>query len=596
MSQLNQDLRFAFRNLRKQPSLALAAILTLALGIGVNTGIFSIVDSVLLTPPPFREPDRLAIVWGSNPELAKMLAVEDKLPASNALLYDWQKASRSFESLALLQANRMVMTRQGEPQQLGAVSVTGDFFKVLGTSPLLGRTIEPADDNLGSPTVVVLSHNLWQRSFSGDRGVIGKVVTLSNNPFTVIGVLPPRFTFPRGGSEMPAGFGFSPEPDIWVPLALTPEGRQDRGGRGSVVIGRLKPGVDLATAETEIRTITQRFGETYPQTDAGWSARLQPLTEQMLGNLRPALLVLWAAVGLVLLIACANVASLLLARAASRQKEIALRMAMGAGRRRVVSQLLTESALLSLLGGLLGVALAWYGLRAFEAFVPAGLVGAATFSLSLRALAFTAALCLLATVLAGLVPAFQMTRPDLAGSLREGTRAGAGTVGSRRTRSGLVVAEVALAVLLLVGAGLLLRSFVRLLNVDPGFRTEQVLAFELGMPPDRVPPAERIPFLDRVVDQVRTVPGVESVALISDLPMGGNEGFTNFTIEGRPEPTPEEALTQVAALRTVSAGYFEIMEIPLRRGRLLAATDRRETLPVGVIDEALAGTFFPNED
>jgi putative ABC transport system permease protein len=594
MSQLSQHLRFAVRSLRQQPGLALAALLTLALGIGVNSAIFSIVDTVLLTPPPFRDPARLVIVWGSDPPLAKKLGIEDKIPVTNANLSDLEQGSRSFERLALASANRLALTGQGDPEQLGAVYVLGDLFNTLGARAAMGRTLVAADDVPGTPSVVVLSHGLWQRKFGGDPRIVGREVSLGNHPATVVGVMPARFTFPRGGVDAPSHFGLSPDPDVWVPAGGTLETRQNRGTRYNVMVARLRPGVTLAQAQAELDTISQRLVQSFPNTDKGFVLRLQPLLDQMLGSLRPALFVLWGAVGFVLLIACANVANLLLARAASRQKEIAVRMAIGAGRRQLVAQLLAESVVLSVAGGILGLALAWAGLHVFAGLVPPGLVDAGSFALDGRALAFTAGLCLLTSVLAGLVPALQMTRPDLAGTLREGTRAGAGTAGSHRTRNALVVAEVAFAVLLLIGAGLLLRSFDQLLRVDPGFRPQHVLAFELGLSKAIYPAEKRFPFYDRVVEGVRGLPGVAAVAMISELPMGGTEQVTSILLEGRPKPKPGE--TPLAPLRRVSPGYFELMRIPLHRGRLPGPGDRQGTMPVLVIDEAMARTYWPGED
>ncbi len=594
MSQIAQDLRLALRNLRKQPGLALAAIVTLALGIGVNAAIFSIVDSALLTPPPFREPGRVVILWGTNPDFAQKVGMGSELPAANPNLEDLRQGSRSFASFGLVQANRLVLTGQGDPEQLGAVCVLGDFFKTLGVDAFLGRALDLDDDITGDPKVAVLSYPFWQRKFGGDAGVVGRVVSLGNHPVTVVGVLPPRFDFPRGGADVPPQFGFSPEPDVWVPLGGTLEDRRNRYSRSNVMVGRLRPGVAIAQAQAEVDTIAQRLARTFPDSDQGWSFRLVPIVDQMLGAVRPALLVLWAAVGLVLLIACANVANLLLARAASRQKEIAVRIAMGAGRRRLIGQLLAEGAVFSVLGGALGIALAVAGLRAFAGLVPPGLVDAGGFTLDARTLAFTGALCIAATLLAGLVPALQMSRPDVAGTLRDGTRAGAGTAGSHRTRNALVVAEVAIAVLLLIGAGLLLRSFVRLVSVDPGFRPRGILAFELGLSRALYKPDQRYPFYRSVVEGVQALPGVASAAMISELPMGGTESVTGVTIEGRPAPKAGQA--PMIPERRVSPGYFELMGIRLRRGRLFSEADRMGTLPVAVIDESMARTFWPGQD
>lgn len=593
MSQLTQDLRFAVRNLSKQPALALAAILTLALGIGVNAAIFSIVDSVLLQPPPFRDPERVAVIWASNPEFAKAIGIEDELPSATAHIEDWGKA-QSVESIASLQANRLVLTERGFPQLLGVVKVTGDFFKTLGADAILGRTLGPDDDPPGKGSAVVLSYQLWQGTFGGDPNILGTKLTLSGSPYEVVGVMGPRFNYPRGGQDAQAGYGFQAQPDLWMPMEFPIEARQNHAFRGNVAVARLKPGVSLSAAEAEIKAISEGLAQKFPDSDKGWSAKLQPILDKMIGDLRPMLLILSAAVGLVLLIACINVANLLLARAASRQKEIAVRMAMGAGRRRLISQLLTESALLAVLGGLLGVFLAWAGLRLFAGYVPTGLLGAGTMSLDGRTLAFTAALCIVTTLLAGLLPAFQMTRPDLASTLRAGTRAGAGTAGSGRTRSALVVLEVAIAVLVMIGAGLLLRSFGRILDVDNGFRPQRILTAEFALPPAIVPVENRGPFMESVLEKVKTLPGVQSAGLISDLPMGGGETVTTIKIEGRPEAKPGEAPT--VALRTVSPGYFEIMSVPLRKGRYFTAQDRQGSVPAIVINDVMANDLFPGED
>ncbi|HYU31822.1 MAG TPA: ABC transporter permease [Thermoanaerobaculia bacterium] len=593
MSQLTQDLRFAVRNLRKQPALLLAAILTLALGIGVNAAIFSIVDSVLLQPPPFRDPGRVVIIWASNPDFARAIGIDDDLPSATAHIADWAKAS-SVESIASLQADRRILTEHGFPQLLGVVRVTGDFFKVLGADAEIGRTLGPADDPVGKGSTVVLSHHLWQDVFGGDPKVLGQKIILSGSPYTVVGVMGPRFNFPRGGHDAQAGYGFQAEPDLWMPMEFPAQARQDHQFRGNVAIARLKPGVSVATADSEIKAICKGLGQAFPESDKGWSAKLQPIMDKLIGDVKPMLGILTAAVGLVLLIACINVANLLLARAASRQKEIAVRMAMGAGRRRLISQLLTESGLLAVLGGLVGVFLAWAGLRLFAGFVPTGLLGTATMRLDARTLAFTAALCILTTLLAGLIPAFQMTRPDLAGTLREGTRAGAGTAGSGRTRNALVVLEVAVAVLVMIGAGLLLRSFVRLLDVDNGFRPQRILTAEFALPPSVIPVEKRGPFMESILERVKPLPGISSAALISDLPMGGGETVGLITIEGRPEPKPGEAPT--VAMRTVSPGYFELMSVPLRKGRYFTPQDRQDSIPVVVINDVMAKEQFPNED
>ncbi len=592
MSHFTQDLRFAARNLGKQPGLVLAAVLTLALGIGANTAIFSFVDSVLLTPPPFRDPERVVVAWASNPEASKAFGVNE-LPLSNAVFYDWQRESRSFESLALLQSDRMNLTGDGEPDQLGVVRVAGDLFGVMGTPPAVGRPLQPADDAPGKPAAVVLSYNYWQRRFAGDPKVVGRKLTLGGNPMTVVGVMPRRFAFPRG-AEVPAAYSFAEEPDAWVPFALPLEARQDRASRFSFVVGRLRSGVGMEAADAELRALCERYAQQYPDTDKGWGAFLVPVKQQMAGSLRPVLLVLWAAVGFVLLIACVNVANLLLARAASRQKEIVLRTAIGASRRRLIGQLLTEAGLLSILGGVLGIVLAWAGLRLAGGLIPANVAGAASLALDGRVLAFTLLLCLVTSVLAGLVPALQMTRPDMASVLREGTRAGHGGAGSRRTRSTLVIAEVAIAVPLLIGAGLLIRSFLSLVSIDPGFRSEKVLSFRLDLPPDVYTPPQRVQFFERLTQRLDAVPGTTASAVTAALPMSGSAGFVKLVVEGRPAPKDGEMAT--AGQHMVTPRFFELMGIPLVKGRLLGAGDTETGQQVAVIDETMAKVYWPGED
>lgn len=592
MSHLQRDFRQTVRGLVKQPGFTLAALLTLALAIGPNTAIFSVVDSVLLQPLPFRDPERLVIIWALNPEIAKLVGVDD-LPPSTANLDDFQRESSSFEALALVQTDRPPLTNQGDPEQLGAVIVTPDFFKVLGTPALFGRPLGPEDETPGTPLSVVLSYNYWQRRFPGDRSVLGRKLVLNGKPLTVVGVMPPRFAFPRA-SEVPSYLSFPADPDIWMPRAHTEAQRKMRDARGGFIVGRLKPGVSRQAAEQELNALSLRYAELYGTYDKGWSIRLEPVANQMNKGLRPVLLLLWAAGAMVLLMACVNVANLLLARAASRQKEIALRTAIGASRKHLVGRLLQESALLSLLGGALGIFLAWLFLRLCDAMIPTGLVGAATFTLDGRALGFTLLLCVLSSLLVGLIPAFQMTGPDLAGTLRQGPQAGVGTVRSRRTRSALVVAEVAVSVVVLVGAGLLLRSFLRLMAVDPGFKKENILTFKIDQPANR-PPEELASFYARLDQELNALPGAVSAGIISNLPMGGDDSFSAVAIEGKPEPAPGQL--QIVAGRLATPGYFETLGIELKEGRFLQAGDTRDQeVMAAVIDEAMVEAYWPGEE
>jgi putative ABC transport system permease protein len=592
METLLQDLRFAGRTLLKRPVFTVIAVITLALGIGANTAIFSVVDSVLLQSLPFRNPERLMMIWASNPELAARVGFPDKLPVSPGAFYDWKEA-KSFEKMAIVTSDRTPFTGEGEPELLGSVAVSGEFFDALGTPALVGRTLQPADDEPGKGTSVVLSHAFWMRRFGGDRGVIGKTIRLNDAPMTVVGVMPPSFEFPRGG-EMPKGYGFAAKPEIWTPLALPAENRQRRGNRSYLALGLLKSGVGIQAAQAELSAIADQIEKRYPDSDAGWRNRAEPLPEQLTGDVRPALLILLAAVGMVLLIACVNVANLLLAQAAARQKEIAVRTALGAGRGRMVRQLLTESALLALLGGGLGLLLAFWGLKAFSVWIPEDIPVSGEISLDLRILGFTLLVILLTGALAGLVPAFQMTRPDLSETLREGTRAGSATSKSGRTRAALVIVETAVAVLLVVGAGLLIRSFARLTAVDPGFRPQGVLTLRLLLPEGKYKDAERVAFTQRVEERLRALPGVTGAGMVSNLPMSGEENIEGMVIEGKPQPKPEDV--PLGDFRQATPGYFEAMGIPLVAGRLFTDGDRLDGAPVAVIDETLARAYWPGEN
>jgi putative ABC transport system permease protein len=594
MEILLQDLRFAGRTLLKQPAFTLIAILTLALGIGANTAIFSVVDSVLLAPLPFRHADRLMMIWASNPELARKVGLPDKLPVSPATFYDW-KTARSFAKMAIVAADRLNLTGVGEPEQIAAARVSGEFFQVLGAPALLGRTLLPEDDDKGKRTTVLLAHHFWQSRFGGDRGIVGRTIHLDGEPLAVVGVMPPELAFPRGG-EMPAGYGFAARPDVWVPMALPPERRQNRGNRGQLAIGLLRPGVSIPTAQAEMNAIADRIERAFPESDKGWRPRVDPLPEQLVGNIRPALLILLGAVGLVLLIACVNVANLLLAQAAARQKEIAVRTALGAGRGRMVRQLLTESALLAFAGGAVGLLLAYWGLRAFALWIPDDVPVAHDLTLDPRVLLFTLGVVLLTGALAGLAPALQMTRPDLAESLRDGTRAGSGTARGGRTRSALVVIETAVAVLLVAGAGLLIRSFARLTDVDPGFRPEGVLSFQVPISESKYKEdPQQVAFTSALLERLRALPGVTAAGMVSDLPLSGAEEIEGLVIEGRPRPS-QLSETPLADFRQASPGYFETLGVRLIRGRTFAGSDGDKAPPVAVVDETLVRTYFPGTD
>jgi putative ABC transport system permease protein len=593
METLLQDLRFALRTLARRPAFTVVAVLTLALGIGANTALFTVIHAVLLRGLPFREPERLVVVWCSNPNLARAAGLPDKLPVAPGMFYDWQRWSRSFDKLAMFMSDRMSLTGEGEPELLGVTRVSGDFFGVLGAPALAGRTLQPADDEQGKITTVVLSHKLWQRRFGGDPKAVGRVVSLGGRPVTVVGVMPPGFAFPRG-AEMPSGFGFAAEPDAWTPLAFGPKERQDRDNRSYATIGRLRPGVGLVAVRAEMAAISDRL-EQANALDKGWRAELLPLREQLVGDVRPALLILLGAVGIVLLIACVNVTNLLLAQAASRQKEVAIRTALGAAPGRMARQLLTESLVLSVAGGAVGLLGAFWALRAFAAWLPPSLMLPTGFALNAPVLLFTLGLMLLTGLVAGLAPTFHMTRSDLAGTLRDGTRSGSGASLGRSTRGVLVVMETAFAVLLVVGAGLLVRSFVRLTAVDPGFDPRGVLALDLLLPESKYDSAARLTgFFDGVLERLRALPGVTAVGAVSSLPLRGDENISFVFVEGRPLPEPGKE--PLADRRSATAGYFQALGIPLLRGRPFDGRDAAEAPQVAVIDEVLARAYWPGAD
>jgi putative ABC transport system permease protein len=472
-----QTLRPAWRALARRPAFTGVAILTLALGIGANAAIFSVVDAVLLRPLPYPDPQRLVIVWEYSAEVEARLGF-DRMPISPADYVDFHEGQVSFTGLASMRGDRVTLT-EGDAERLGAIRVTGEFFDVLGTPAALGRTFRPDDEQYGR--AVVLSHGLWHRRFGADPLVVGRAVSINGEPAVVVGVMPPGFNFPAAG-DLPQAFGFTATPEIWSLDVITPPQRTNRGGKSRVLVGRLRPEVSLAAAEADLGAIAEAIARESPGSNAGWTVKLVPLREQLVARVRPALLVLLAAVGVVLLIACANVANLLLVRATSRQRELTVRLALGASRRRLVGELLVESVMLSVLAGGAGLLLAWWTLQALIAATPEDLPALGQAGLDLRVLIFTLAVAVATGLIFGLLPALQATGTKVAEGLREGAR---GTVGNRRAqrlRAMLVVGEVALAVVLLVGAALLVQAFARLTRVDAGFDARRVLTLEVTLP------------------------------------------------------------------------------------------------------------------
>jgi putative ABC transport system permease protein len=576
MQNLLQDLRYAFRLLAKSPGFTAIAILILALGIGANTAIFSVVNGVLLRPLAFRDPSRLVIVAEKSPF--------PTITTSYQNYVDWRDQSRSFESMEATRGAGLSLTGSGEPELLLARMATAGLFPLLGVEARVGRTFLPEEDRPGSAPVALLTYGLWQRRFGGSREIIGKTINLGSRPYTVVGVLP-------------AGFQLLQPADVFVPFvpwaATLPDDRNWHPG--IIAVARLKPGVSREQARAEMVGITKRLEQQYPDYNTGTSADVVGLQEQMVQNVRPALILLLGAVSLVLLIACVNVANLLLARAASRGREVAIRTAMGAGRARVVRQLLTESVLLSLGGGVLGIFLAWASLGPLLKISAGSVPQIVPIELDRSVLAFTFGVSLVTGLIFGLVPALRTAKLDIRESLNEGSRGSTSGPGQHRLRGVLVASEMALAVLLLVGSGLLLRSFSRLQEVPPGFQTDHLLVADIPLSETAyAKPEQRYEFFDRLVERAKVLPGVRSAGAASFLPVSGGGSVIHFNITGHPPKTPHDYVA--AGYRAVTPNYLETLGVPLLRGRLLTPADNDKAPAVVVINASMAKTYFANEN
>ncbi|HEY0003690.1 MAG TPA: ABC transporter permease [Pyrinomonadaceae bacterium] len=581
---LLQDVRYGFRMLWSRPGFSIVAIITLALGIGANTAIFSVVNAVLIRPLSFKSPERLVMVWEHN----RPRAIERNV-INPANFMDWQEQNSVLEEMAAFYDAPFNLTGVDDPEELPGQVVTTNYFHVLGVQPLMGREFAPDENQAGKDQVAILSYGLWQRRFGSNPAIIGQKVLLNGQPQTVVGVMPPDFNLFIKNSSFTGK-----KATIWQPLTVT-ENTRIRRGRFMSAIARLKPGVTLEQAQAEMDRIAANLEQQYPDFNKGWGIRLVPLQQQLVGEIRPALLVLLCAVGLVLLIACANVANLLLARAVTREKEIAIRSALGAARFRIIRQLLTESLLLALLGGVLGLLLAMWGVDLLVALSPPNLLPLGGTGVSLRILGFTLVVSLLTGIIFGLAPALQISRPDLNESLKTGGKGTAGGTARQRVRNTLVVVEVALALLLLTGSGLLIRSLVRLQSVNPGFDAANVLTARVLLPNSKYGEEhQRVAFFRELLERVERIPGVRSAGAISFLPLTGPGAATSFRIEGRPEPPPGEKLT--LDVRVVDQNYFRTMSIPLLKGRNFNAREMNEAAHVVIINEALARKHFPGED
>ena len=580
LADLWQDLRYGLRTLLKNPGFTIVAVVALALGIGANSAIFSVVNSVLLRPLPFKSPKQLVMVW----ENAVHLGFPKNTPSPPSFL-DWQRQNTVFTGMAAMSERSFNLTGVGEPERLEGRRVSANLFDLLGVPALLGRTFVPDDDRPGTH-VALLSYSLWQRSFGSDPSIIGRAVTLNGESYTVIGVMP-------RGVHLHAYGNWNDE--LWVPIAFTNEESTNRGTHFLEVIARIKPGITLKQAQAEMETIAARLAKEYPKYNTRIGATVMPLHEEIVGDIKPALLILLGAVGFVLLIACANVANLLLARAAVREKEIALRLALGASRSRLTRQFLTESVLLAFLGGGFGLLLALAGIRVLKTFIPPSIPQTQTISIDGKVLLFTALTALLTGIVFGLAPAMHASHSNLNESMKEGGRDSASGRKGNRLRDLLVIGEVAVSFILLVGAGLLINSFLHLRNLDPGFRADHLLTMKVDLLELKYPDGERRSvFFDEVLRRIRVLPGVQSVAVAGNLPLTYNGDSATIAVEGIPDPPPDQWPDVI--YRAIGPGYFSTMGIPLIRGHDFTDQDRADSKKVVVISEKTAEHYWPGED
>jgi putative ABC transport system permease protein len=578
-----QDARYAFRLLRRQPAFALFVVLTLAIGIGANSAVFSVVNGVLLRPLPFEESDRLVAIWGRfDPESGFDFP---RFVLSNPEYVDYRNHSRAVgEMAAYQQRSTTVGTPGSDPERVPSAAVTSSLFPLLRVQPALGRAFTAQEDTPSGAPVAVLSHGYWRSRFGGDPSIIGRVISMNGVPTQVIGVMPATFAYPR------------PDTDIWVPLRINPANPGNRQGHSTRAIGRLAPGVELATARAELQSLMGDWKATYPDIHTGHYLFIRPLLEDVAGTIRPALLLLLAATGFVLLIVCANVASVVMARGEARIREMAIRGALGAERRRLVRLSMVESGILALIAGGLGLGLGYAGVRVLLAIDPASVPRSAEIGLDVQMMLFAAGTALLSAVLFGLMPAMRGARADLQSTLRDNSQATTAGSGRHWFRRGLVVAEVSLSVVLVVGAVLMLRSFSRLLSVDMGFRSDGLLTAAIAPPQKDYQQPDRVEALYAgLVERLRHHPGVTAVSAGTTVPLWDDQGVWDFEIEGRPRPAAG-ALAWNAAAVIVRAGYFETLGVPLIRGRVFTPQDDARTQLVAVINEAMARTFFPGDD
>jgi putative ABC transport system permease protein len=579
MHSLLRDLKFSSRSLLKRPGLTFIAIATLAIGIGANTAIFSVVNALLLKPLPFPDPERIVALWDKVPSRG---VERNEVTVANYL--DWNAQNKSFEQLGIYSWWSTNLTGADSPERVQGFRVTANFLDIVGVKPILGRGFSSEENQPGKDAVALLTYSLWQRRFGGDPNILNQTIETNGITRTVIGVMPPEFNYPKGA-------------EIYAPLAITPELARSRESHSFLGLGRLKPGVSRQSAQAELDTIALQLEKQYPETNTGRGVVIYPILEDTVRIYSTAIWMLMGTVGFVLLIGCANVANLMLARATGRQREIALRTALGASRFRIIRELLTESVLIGVVGGVFGVLVGYWIVYLLHAANPAEAArfapGWSRIGINLPVLLFTLLISVLSGVLFGLAPAWQLSKPDLNSALKEGSRQASS--GSHRLRALLVISEVALSLMLLVSAGLLLRSFMQLVKTDPGFKADNLMTMSLVLPTTKYKDEpQRAAFFSELVRRVGELPGIESAAAVNYLPLGGSNSSNPFLIEGTPIPPPGQEFD--GRYRVCTPGYFRTMGIAVLKGRPFTDQDKASAPPVIIVNETLARRYWPNTD
>jgi predicted permease len=583
MGNLRNDIRYSFRMMTKNPGFSIIAVLTLAIGLGLNSTHFSVLETVLFKPFSFKEAERLVVAWETNPRLSSEFRNRDEVAPAN--LFDWQDQETSFDQLAAFSYASINLTSQDEPERINGASVSANFFDVFQVPPSLGRTFTKEEQTLGQNRVAVISHGLWLRRFGGDRGIINQTVVLNGNNSVVIGVMPPEFQLQ---------FPTTRNVDIWIPVVISPAMRMERTSHYLYVIGRLRQGVTLQQAQAEMSSIAHQLAKQYPDTNDGTGVRLVSLKDQVVGGVRPVLLILLGAVSVVLLIACANVANLLLTKNISRRREIAIRTVLGASRRRLIRQLLTESVILAIIGGTLGLALSFGGIRIIKTLAPENIPRINSVALDFRVVVFTLLVATLTAVIFGLLPALESSKENLTTHLKESGRSYTQGKSHLKLRSFFVVSQVTLSLLLLIGASLLVRSFLNLINVDPGFKSDNVLTIEVSLPARYANPTQQIAFYEQIVERLKRLPQVKSVGGSTAIPLAESNVTNGFTIAG--QPAPQRGEEPEANYRAVTPDYFNALGMQVLRGRGFTEGDDSRALGIVVVNQSFARQFFANKD